>query len=265
MHRFDEEKMAFITPMANYCYKVLPFGLKNARATYQRLLNKVFVKLIGNLMEVYIDDMLIKMEGEGSLLSDLNMVFDCLRQHNMRLNPHKCTFTVATGRFLGFMLTHRGIEANPDKCRVILEMKSPTTVKEVQCLIGRIASLSRFMATLARKALLFFSLLKKGNTFEWTSECEAAFDEFKKYLSRPTMLSKPEAGKPLFLYLSMSYAALAWALVWEDSRQQHPIYFISKALQGPEMRYQKIEKIALALVIAARRLRQYFQAHTIII
>ena len=123
--------MAFITLMANYCYKVMPFGLKNAGATYQRLMNKVFMELIGSLMEVYIDDMLIKTKEEGGLLSDLKVVFGRLRQHNMRLNPHKCTFAVAARKFLGFMLTHRGIKANPDKCRAILEMRSPTTVKEV--------------------------------------------------------------------------------------------------------------------------------------
>ena len=193
MHRFNEEKPAFITPMANYCYKVLPFGLKNVGATYQRLMNKVFAGLIENLMEVYIDDMLIKMEEEGSLLSDLDVVFDRLRQHNMRLNPHKCSFAVASGKFLGFMLTHRGIEVNPDKCRAILKMKSPMTVKEVQRLIRRIASLSRFMAALARRARPFFSLLRKGNTFEWTSECEAAFDKCKKYLSHPRYRVSQEA------------------------------------------------------------------------
>ena len=165
MHRLDEEKMAFITPMANYCYKVMPFGLKNAGATYQRLMNKVFAEFIGNLMEVYIDNMLVKIKEEGSLFSDLEVVLGRLRQHNMRLNPHKCAFTVAAGKFLGFMLTHRGIEANPDKCRAILEMKSPMTVKEVQRLAGRITSFSRLMAASARKALPFFSVLRKGNTF----------------------------------------------------------------------------------------------------
>ena len=127
MNRLDEEKTAFVTPMANYCYKVMPFGLKNAGTTYKRLMNKVFVELIGSLMEVYIDDMLIKTNEEGSLLSDLKVVFGRFQQHNMRLNPHKCAFVVAARKFLGFMLTHRGIEANLDKFRVILEMGSPTT------------------------------------------------------------------------------------------------------------------------------------------
>ena len=114
-------------------------------------------------------------------------------------------------------------------------MKSPTTAKEVQRLTGRIASLTKFMVASAQKALPFFSLLKKGNTFELTSESEAAFDEFKKYLYCPPILSKPEARKPQLLYLSVNSAAIAGAMVREDSGQQHPIYFISKALQGPEI------------------------------
>ena len=181
-------------------------------------MNKVFAELIGSLREVYIDDILVKTKEEGSLLSNLEVVFGRLRQHNIRLNPHKCAFAIAVGKFLGFMLTHWGIEANPDKCRAILEMKSLTTMKEVQRLIGRITSFARSMVASARKALPFFSLLKKGNTFEWTSECEVAFNEFKTYLSYPPILSKPEAGKPLFLYLSVSSATIARALVREESR-----------------------------------------------
>ena len=185
MCHLDQEKTVFITPMANYCYEVMPFGLKNAGATYQRLMTKVFVELIRDLMEVYTDDILIKTKKEESLLRDLEVMFSRLRQHNMRLNPHKCAFAVEARKFLGFMLTNRGIEANPDKCRAILEMKSPTMVKEVQCLTGRIASLSRFMAASAWKAIPIFSLLKKRNTFEWTLECKATFFDFKQYLSCP--------------------------------------------------------------------------------
>ena len=124
-------------------------------------------------------------------------------------------------------------------------------VKEVQHFTRKIASFSRFIVASARKALPFFSLLKKGNTFEWTLKCEDAFDEFQKYLSCPLILSKLEVGKPLFLYLSVSNMAIFGALVREDSRQQHSVYFVSKLLQGPDKRYRKIKKVALALVVAA--------------
>ena len=117
MHLLDEEKTAFITPTGNYCYTVMPFELKNAGAICQRLMNKIFAKHIGTLMEVYIDDMLVKTKAEEELLPNLETIFGCLQRHGMRLNPHKCVFAVEAEKFLGFMLTHQGIEANPNKCK----------------------------------------------------------------------------------------------------------------------------------------------------
>ena len=136
--------------------------------------------------------MLVNTKEDDSLLSDLEVVFSCLRWHNMRLNPQKCAFAIKAGKFLGFMLAHQGIESNPNKCQAILEIKSPTFIKEVQCLTRRIASLSRFIAALARKGLPFFSLLKKESTFKWTLECKDEFTKFKRYLTCLTILSKPK-------------------------------------------------------------------------
>ena len=125
-------------------------------------MDKVFSNHIGKIMEVYVDDMLIKTQSEDTLLSDLAQVFYTIRKHDMRLNPAKCTFAVEAGKFLGFMLTQREIEANPDKCRAILNMKSPTYVKEVQQLNGRLAALSRFLVGAAIRSLPFYATLRKG-------------------------------------------------------------------------------------------------------
>ncbi|XP_015947314.1 uncharacterized protein LOC107472290 [Arachis duranensis] len=144
MHPSDQNKTAFITDFGNYCYKVMPFGLKNAGATYQRLMDKVFAKQIGRNIEVYVDDMVAKTKIGDNHISDLTEIFGQICQYNMRLNPEKCAFAVQGGKFLGFLLTCRGIEANPDKCRAVLDMASPKTVKEVQRLTGRLAALSRF-------------------------------------------------------------------------------------------------------------------------
>ena len=115
----------------HYCYKVMPFGLKNAGATYQRLVNKMFSKQIGKNMEVYMDDMLVKSKEKLAHLDDLRETFATLKLYQMKLNPSKCTFGVASGKFLGFMVSQRWIEANPKKVRAILDMTSPKTVKEV--------------------------------------------------------------------------------------------------------------------------------------
>ena len=151
MVKEDQEKTAFITSQRLYCYKVMPFGLKNAGATYQRLVNKMFRKQIGRNMEVYVDDMLVKCKEELTHLDDLKETFAMLRQYQMKLNPSKCAFGVASGKFLGFMVSQRGIEANPEKVQAILDITSPRTVKEVQKLTGRIAALNRFVSKVTDK------------------------------------------------------------------------------------------------------------------
>jgi len=145
MYDRDVGKTTFITEASNYCYQVMPFGLKNAGATYQRLMDRVFRDQVGRNVEVYVDDMVVKSATFDQHLTDLEEVFGRLRKFNMRLNPAKCVFGVEGGKFLGFMLTHRGIEANPDKCLAILDTQSPTTLKEVQSLVGKLTSLSRFL------------------------------------------------------------------------------------------------------------------------
>jgi len=131
MHSPEKEKTTFITEDANFCYKVMPFGLKNTGATYQRLMDRVFKQQIGQNIEVYVDDMVVKSQSIPQNMADLEEVFEELRKYNMRLNPKKCTFGVGSGKFLGFMITHRGIEANPNKCTIILEMRNPTNIQEV--------------------------------------------------------------------------------------------------------------------------------------
>ncbi|XP_057725573.1 uncharacterized protein LOC130941176 [Arachis stenosperma] len=263
MHPSDQEKTAFITEYGNYCYNVMPFGLKNAGATYQRLMNRVFEKQIGRNIEVYVDDMVAKTKVGHSHIDDLEEIFGQIRAYNMRLNPEKCAFGVIGGKFLGFMLTSRGIEANPEKCQAILDMNSPTNIKEVQRLTGRLAALSRFLPCLATKSFNFFRCLRKNTKFQWDDNCEMAFQSLKQFLSKPPVLQKPDIGEPLYLYLSVTDIAVSSVLVAEKGKTQQPVYFVSKSLQNAELRYLRLEKLAYALVLSARRLRPYFQSHTI--
>ena len=146
MYEVDQPKTSFITNRVLYCYTIMPFGLKNAGATYQRLVNMMFARQIGRTMEVYVDDMLVMSKDTVDHITQLKESFDILRSYKMRLNPKKCAFGVASGKFLGFMVNQRGIEANPDKIRAILEMASPKNIKDVQRLTGRIAALNRFVS-----------------------------------------------------------------------------------------------------------------------
>ena len=152
----DQEKIAFITSQGLYCYKVMHFELKNAGATYQRLVNKIFSKQIGRNMEVYVDDMLVKNKEELAHLDDLRETFATFQQYQMKLNPSECVFGVVSGKFLEFMVYHWGIEANPKKVQAIINMASPRIVKEVQKLTGRIAALNRFVSRVTNKCLPFF-------------------------------------------------------------------------------------------------------------
>ena len=147
-------------------------------------------------------------------MEDLKETFDTLRSYNMKLNPEKCAFGVTAGKFLGFMVSQRGIEANPDKIRAIMEMKPPRNVKEVQSLNGKVAALNRFVLRATDKCLPFFRTLKKS--FEWTDECQQAFEELKAYLSAPPLLSPLQPGEELFLYLAVSPAAISAALIREE-------------------------------------------------
>jgi ribonuclease HI len=166
MNPLDAPHTAFMTNTCNYFYKVMPFGLKNAGATYQRLMDRVFAKQIGKNLEVYIDDMVIKTTDTGCHGEDLEEILSEVRRYDMRLNPAKCSFGVQAGKFLGFMLTNRGIEANPEKCKAIIEMRSPSSVKEVHKLTGRIAALSRFLSFAGENAFHFFA----GRMVAWAVE-----------------------------------------------------------------------------------------------
>ena len=139
-----------------FCYKVMPFELKNTGATYQRLMNKMFTHQLGRNVQVYADDMLVKSVRENDHLSDLQETFNTLRSYNMKLNPSKCVFGVTAGKFLGFIVSQRGIEVNPEKVRAILELEPPRTVKAVQSLNGKVAALNRFVFKATNKCLPFF-------------------------------------------------------------------------------------------------------------
>ena len=136
MKKEDQEKTAFVTSQDLYCYNVMPFGLKNASAMYQRLENQMFSKQIGRNMEFYVDDILVKRKEAKTHLEDLQETFDTLRRYRMKLNPVKCVFGVLSGKFLDFMVSHQGIETNPKKVRAILNMTSLRMVKEMQRLTG---------------------------------------------------------------------------------------------------------------------------------
>jgi hypothetical protein len=170
---------------------------------------------------------------EQSLISDLAETFDNLSRYKLKLNPTKCSFSVSAGQLLGFLVSARGIEVNPEKIQAILTMGKPTKLHDVQKLAGRVAALSRFVARLGEKVLPFYALMKKlDDKFEWTEEADAAFAQLKKVLSMPPVLVAPKEKEPLLLYIAATHQVVSTVLVVERSEEgkahdvQRPVYFI---------------------------------------
>nr|CAN64615.1 hypothetical protein VITISV_036196 [Vitis vinifera] len=217
----DEEKTAFITPHDLYCYKVMPFGLKNAGATYQRLMTKIFKPLIGHTVEVYIDDIVVKSKTREQHVLHLQEVFHLLRKYGMKLNPSKCAFGVSAGKFLGLMVSQRGIKVSPDQVKA----------KELQRLTGKLVALGRFIARFTDELRPFFLAIRKAGAHGWTDK----------------------------------WAISAVLFHCPSTKEQKPIYYVSRALADVETRYSKMELTALALRSAAQKLHPYFQAHPVIV
>ncbi|GKV30769.1 hypothetical protein SLEP1_g39549 [Rubroshorea leprosula] len=220
----DEEKTSFYAGDEIYCYVMMPFG----GATYQKMVTIVFQAQIGRNLEVYVDDIMVKSLKAEDHLTNLEETFNNFRKNRMRLNLAKCIFGVEFGKFLGFMVSIRGIEVNPEKIKAVVEMEPPKSVKDVQRLTGRVAALHRFISKSVDKCLPFFKIMRlvaqkdesgKQKKFEWNLECQAAFDELKSYLSSPHLLTKANDGEILYLYLGISDEVISFVLVREEGKQ----------------------------------------------
>ena len=153
----------------------MPFGLKNAGSTYQRMMTRMFESQLGENIEIYIDDMVMKSKMVLKHLGDLRAIFEILRKYKLRLNASRCSFGVGSGKFLDYMVIHKGIEVNPDQIKVINNLRSPRNPKEVQKLTGMVADLNRFISRSADRCRPFFLLINKWKGFEWIEECATAF------------------------------------------------------------------------------------------
>ena len=259
----DQEKTVFVTPIGNYHYKVMSFGLKNAGSTYQRMMTRMFESLLGKNIEIYMYDMVVKSKMVSEHLGDLRAIFEVLRNYKLRLNASKCSFGVGSGKFLGYMVTHRGIEVNPDQIKAINNLRSPRNPKEVQKLIGMAAALNRFISRSADRCRPFFLLINKWKGFEWIEECAIAFQQLKDYLARLPIMSSPELDEVLFAYIAVTPYVVSLVLIRVDNGVQRPVYYVSKLLHEAEVRYLPLEKAILAIVLGTRKLPHYFQAHTV--
>ena len=206
-----------MTPTGNYHYKVMPFGLKNAGSTYQRMMTRMFELQLGKNIEIYVDDMVVKSKVVSEHLEDLGGTFNVLRRHKLRMNVSKCSFGVGSSKFLGYMVTHKGIEVNPDQIKAINDLKPPRNAKEVQKLTRMIAALNRFISRSADRCRPFYLLINKWKGFEWSEDCTAAFQQLKEYLSRPPIMSSPAADEIIYSYIVVAPHAVSLVLIRDDN------------------------------------------------
>ena len=261
----DQEKTSFISLDGNYHYTVIPFGLKNTRATYQRMITHMFKDKIGKTMEVYINDMVVKSKKPEEHVQNLAKVFEILRYHKLCHNASKCAFRMGSEKFFGYMTTCKGIEVNPNQIRAIQQFSSPNNPKKVQKLTGMLATLNCFVSRSAGGCRPLFQLLKKWMGFKWTPKCSEAFQNLKQYLVSPSILSSLKLEENLYIYLVVSNDAVSVVLIRVQKGIQKPVYYVSKTLVDLQTQYLPLEKMSLALVHATRKLQHYFQAHIVYI
>ncbi|XP_004306016.1 PREDICTED: uncharacterized protein LOC101304797 [Fragaria vesca subsp. vesca] len=207
-------------------YVVMPFGLKNAGATYQRAMNLIFHDILGKLIEVYIDDVVVKTKTQATHIEDLRQVFTRMHRHNLKMNPAKCVFFTEAGDFLGFLVHQRGIEIPKDKAQAVITASPPNTKKELQQLLGRI----------------------------------------KDYLTNPPVLIPPRDSTPLKLYIAAADLSIGGLLAQDDvNGVEHAVYYLSRVLTECETRYSPMEKLCLALYFAGCKLRHYMLAFTTVV
>jgi len=218
----------------------------------------MFEPQLGKSIEVYINDVVVKSKVVSEHVRDLGDIFEILRKHKLHLNASKCSFGVGLGKFLGYMVTHSGIEVSPDQIKAVNSLQSPQNPKEVQNLTEMIAALNRFISRSADRCRPFFLLMNNWKGFEWTEECALAFQQLKEYLSWPPIMSSPEVDEVLFAYIVVAPHVVSLVLIQVDSGTQRPVYYVSKSLHEAEVRYLPLEKAILAVVHATRKLPHYF-------
>jgi hypothetical protein len=220
---FDQLATSFITPFGMYCYVTMPFSLRNAGATYQRCMQHVFGDHIRRTVEAYVDDIVVKTRKADDLVSDLHITFSCLWANRIKLNPEKCVFGVPRGMLLGYIVSQRGIEANPEKVAALERMGPIRDLKGVQKVLGCLAALSRFISRLGEKGVPHYRLLKKHERFSWTVEAQEALDKLKASLAHAPILTPPQDSEPLYLYIAATAQVVSAIIVVERTEEEHTL------------------------------------------
>ena len=257
----DRPKTAFTTGQGLFEFNVMPFGLTNAPSTFQRLMETVLAGLTWSQCLIYLDDIVVYSSTFDQHLKRLRRVFDRLGSAGLKLQPKKCRFARESVTYLGHILSAGGLEPDSKKVKAVLDFPQPQNSAELKSFLGLAGYYRRFMAGFSQIAAPLFALQKKGATFDWTSECQQAFEALKKRLTSAPILAFPDFTKPFCLATDASEKGLGAVLSQFESGKEVVIAYASRSLSGPEKNYATVEKEALAIVWAIRVFRPYLYGH----
>jgi hypothetical protein len=260
MKESDQLATSFITPFGMYCYITLPFGLRNAGATYQRCMNHVFREHIGRTVEAYVDDIVVKTKKASDLLTDLETTFKCLKAKGMKLNPEKCVFGVPRGMLLGFIVSEWGIEANPEKLAAITNMGPIKDLKRSTEGHGMPCGSEPFHLAPRRKRPTLVPPLKEDRALHLDPRGRGSPRELKGAPYKRAHPGPPAAGEALLIYIAATTQVVSAAIVVESREEGHtllvqrPVYFISEVLSETKIRYPQIQKLLYVVILTRRKL-----------
>ena len=257
MHPESQPKTGFIVESGLYEYKRLPFGLRNAPSSFQRMMDSVLRGLKPTQCLVYLDDVIIFSKGIEQHAERLKRVFDKLREANLSLKFKKCHFALSEVKYLGHVITRKGIKADPDKIEAVKTFPSPNTTKELQSFLGLSNYYRRFIHQYADMARPLTKLLRKGVAFTWTPDCQEAMDKLKEALTSSPVLTYPDFKRPFVLSTDASNFAVGAVLSQVIDGEEHPIAFASRQLNTAETNYSTTEKELLGVVFGVTHFKCY--------
>ncbi|GLJ19357.1 hypothetical protein SUGI_0348760 [Cryptomeria japonica] len=261
----DQEKTTFTFPWGTYAYYVLPFGLCNAPATFQRAVISIFSDISQDIMEIYMDDFTTYGSEFDQALGNLKKVLQRCEDYNLSLNNEKCFIMMEEGIVLGHHISVKGIKVDPTKIEVIQYINDPIKQKDVRSFLGHAGYYRRFIKDFSKIASPLYSLLTKDAKFKWTPVCNEAFSKLKHALTQALVLKGPNWSLPFQIHTDASDYAIGVVLGQKVDKLEKEIYYIDKNLQGPELNYIVTEKEMLAVIYALIKFRHYIIGYPIFV
>ncbi|CAM8890097.1 unnamed protein product [Rhodiola kirilowii] len=261
----DQEKTTFTCPFGTFAFRRMSFGLCNAPGTFQRVVTSIFSDMIGEFIEVFMDDFTIYGDTFEACLSHLSTVLARCVSMNLVLNYEKCHFMVTHGIVLGHIVSQEGMEVDKAKIDLIMTLPYPSTVRDIQSFLGHAGFYRRFIKDFSKKALPLSTLLQKEVPFEFTNACKEAFDDLKKALTSTPIIQTPDWGKPFEIMCDASDFAVGAVLGQKIDKKAGVIYYASRTLDSAQRNYSTTEKELLAVVFALEKFRSYLLGAKVIV